>query len=80
NALQQLHSYFVSTMPRSYDRGVVAEAFSLNYEVIERTTELDTGQWLFVSFKSTKQRNVPVFINTPNNEDRVVEWFNIFYG
>jgi hypothetical protein len=77
NALQQLHSYFVSTMPRYYDRLVVAEAFSLNYEVLERTTELDTGQWLFVSFKSTKQRNVPVFIQTPNNEDKVAEWFRM---
>ncbi len=77
NALQQLHSYFVSTMPRYYDRLVVAEAFSLNYEVLERTAELDTGQWLFVSFKSTKQRNVPVFIQTPNNEDAVAEYFNM---
>lgn len=77
NALQQLHSYFVSTMPRYYDRLVVAEAFSLNYEVLERTTELDTGEWLFVSFKSTKQKNVPVFIQTENNEDKVVEWFGM---
>lgn len=77
NALQQLHSYFVSTMPRYYDRLVVAEAFSLNYEVLERTTALDTGQWLFVSFKSTRQKNVPVFIQTPNNEDRVAEWFKM---
>jgi hypothetical protein len=76
NALQQLHSYFVGTMPRSYDRIVVAEAFSLNYELLERTTDLDTGQWLFVSFKATKQRNVPVFIEAENNEDTVADWFN----
>jgi len=77
NALQQLHSYFVSTMPRYYDRIVIAEAFSLDYGVLERTTQLDTGQWLFVSFKSTRQKNVPVFIQTPNNEDKVAEYLGL---
>jgi DNA helicase HerA-like ATPase len=69
SALQQLHSYFVSTLPRFYDRMVIADAFSLNYDILERTTQLETGQWLFVSYKATKQRNVPVFIQAPNNED-----------
>ncbi|MEM3074315.1 MAG: hypothetical protein QXK20_06215, partial [Nitrososphaerales archaeon] len=69
NALQQLHSYFVSTLPRSYDRMVIADAFSLSYDLLEKTTDLDTGQWLFVSYKATKQKNVPAFIQSPNNEE-----------
>jgi len=69
NALQQLHSYFVSTLPRLYDRIVIADAFSLSYDILEKTTELDTGQWLFVSYKATKQKSVPAFIQSPNNED-----------
>lgn len=69
NALQQLHSYFVSTLPRFYDRMVIADAFSLSYDLLEKTTELDTGQWLFVSYKATKQKNVPAFIQSPNNEE-----------
>ena len=69
NALQQLHSYFVSTLPRLYDRIVIADAFSLSYDLLEKTTELDTGQWLFVSYKATKQKSVPAFIQSPNNED-----------
>lgn len=73
NALQQLHSYFVSTLPRMYDRMVIADAFALPYEVLERSAELGTGEWLFVSFKASKQRNVPVFLKTENNEDSVVE-------
>jgi len=68
NALQQLHSYFVSTLPRMYDRMVIADAFALPYEVLERTADLGTGEWLFVSFKAAKQRNVPVFLKTENNE------------
>ncbi|HXW37628.1 MAG TPA: DUF87 domain-containing protein [Nitrososphaerales archaeon] len=73
NALQQLHSYFVSTLPRMYDRMVIADAFALPYEVLERSAQLETGEWLFVSFKASKQKNVPVFLKTDNNEDRLVE-------
>ncbi len=72
NALQQLHSYFVSTLPRYYDRMVIADAFSLSADIIEKTTELETGQWLFVSYKATKQKNVPAFIQAPNNEEILV--------
>ena len=71
NALQQLHSYFVSTLPRMYDRMVIADAFALPYDVLERSAGLETGEWLFVSFKASKQRNVPVFLRTENNEDRL---------
>lgn len=73
NALQQLHSYFLSVLPRTYDRAVVADAFSLNYELLERCTELETGEWIFVSYKATKQRNVPVFVRIPDNERLLAE-------
>jgi len=73
NALQQLHSYFVSTLPRMYDRMVIADAFALPYEVLERSADLATGEWLFVSFKAAKQRNVPVFLKTENNESFVAQ-------
>ncbi|MDV3292849.1 MAG: ATP-binding protein [Nitrososphaerales archaeon] len=71
NALQQLHSYFVSTLPRMYDRMVIADAFGLPYEALERSAQLETGEWIFVSFKAAKQRNVPVFLKTDNNETLV---------
>jgi len=77
NALQQLHSYFVSTLPRFYDRMVIADAFSLSYDVLEKTTTLDVGEWLFVSYKATKRRNVPVFIKAPNNEDILLKNFGL---
>jgi DNA helicase HerA-like ATPase len=73
NALQQLHTYFTSTLPRYYDRMVIADAYSLDYEVLNRVAELDTGEWMFVSYKATKRRNVPVFISTPNNEQKIIE-------
>ncbi|MGC9202906.1 MAG: ATP-binding protein [Thermoproteota archaeon] len=74
NALQQLHTYFASTLPRYYDRMVIADAYSLDYEVLNRVAELDTGEWLFVSYKATKRKNVPVFIKTPNNEEFVLNY------
>ncbi len=77
NALQQLHSYFVSTLPRFYDRMVIADAFSLSYDVLEKTTTLDIGEWLFVSYKATKRRNVPVFIKAPNNEEVLLKNFGL---
>jgi DNA helicase HerA-like ATPase len=76
NALQQLHSYFVSTLPRMYDRMVIADAFALPYEILERTADLGTGEWLFVSFKAAKQRNVPVFLRTDDNEAVVAGHIN----
>jgi intein/homing endonuclease len=74
NALQQLHSYFVSTLPRFYDRMVVADAFGLPIEALERSAKLETGEWIFVSFKAAKQRNVPVFLKTQNNETVVAKF------
>jgi hypothetical protein len=76
NALQQLHSYFVSTLPRSYDRVVIADSFSLDLGVLQRTTELQTGEWLFVSYKATRQKNVPVFIEAPNNEESLRKYLS----
>ncbi|MDA4128550.1 MAG: ATP-binding protein [Thaumarchaeota archaeon] len=74
SALQQLHSYFVSTLPRMYDRMVVADSFALPYEILERSAQLETGEWIFVSFKASKQKNVPVFVKTENNEDRIASY------
>jgi DNA helicase HerA-like ATPase len=74
SALQQLHSYFVSTLPRFYDRMVISESFALPLEVLERTAQLDTGEWIFVSYKATKRKNVPVFLRTEDNEKVVTDY------
>ena len=72
NAIQQLHSYFVSVLPRTYDRAVISDAFSIDYSFLERVAYLETGQWLFVSYVASRQKNVPIFIKTPNNEEIIV--------
>jgi len=73
NALQQLHSYFASTLPRFWDRMVIADAFGLSYDILDATTELNTGEWLFVSYKASKRKNVPAFVRTPNNEEIIAK-------
>ena len=73
NALQQLHSYFAGTLPRGYDRHVIAEASGVSPEILDKTALLSTGEWLFVSHTATKRRNIPVFIRAPNNEEILVK-------
>ncbi|HUH99492.1 MAG TPA: DUF87 domain-containing protein [Nitrososphaerales archaeon] len=69
NALQQLHSYFISTMPRPYDRQLVADTFAIGDAFIDRTLAFQNGDWLITSFKATATQNIPVFFHAENNED-----------
>jgi DNA helicase HerA-like ATPase len=34
NALQQLHTYFVSTLPRPYDRGLISNTFMIDKTIL----------------------------------------------
>jgi uncharacterized protein len=57
NALQQLHSYFVSTMPRPYDRYLISDSFGIDDAFINRTLMFQNGDWLMTSFKATTSTN-----------------------
>jgi len=69
NVLQQLHTYFISTLPRPYDRQLVAETFGISDSLLDRTLDLESGQWLLVSFKAALPHDVPVFFTAENNLD-----------
>ncbi len=69
NALQQLHSYFISTMPRPYDRQLIADTFAIDDAFIDRTLSFQNGDWLITSFKATATQNIPVFFHAENNEE-----------
>ena len=73
NVLQQLHSYFVSTMPRPYDRQLIADTFAIDDTFLDRTLSFENGDWLVTSFKATNTQSVPVFFHAFNNEDMIVE-------
>jgi len=71
NALQQLHTYFVGTLPRPYDRTVVSDTFTIDKQILEKTLEFAPGEWLLSSFIATGMENVPIFIRSDNSEDQV---------
>jgi DNA helicase HerA-like ATPase len=73
NALQQLHSYFVSTMPRPYDRQLISDTFAIDDAFVDRTLMFQNGDWLMTSFKATNTQNVPVFFHAFNNEDSILD-------
>ncbi|MDA4133417.1 MAG: ATPase, partial [Thaumarchaeota archaeon] len=76
NALQQLHSYFVSTMPRPYDRQLVADTFAIGDAFIDRTLAFQNGDWLITSFKATATQNIPVFFHAENNEETLRKYLS----
>ncbi len=68
NALQQLHTYFVGTLPRPYDRQVVSNTFMIDQGILEKTLEFAPGEWLLSSYIATGIENVPIFIRADNAE------------
>ncbi|MEM2995753.1 MAG: ATP-binding protein [Candidatus Bathyarchaeia archaeon] len=74
NALQQLHTYFVGTLPRPYDRGVVSETFMIDKGILEKTLEFAPGEWLLSSYIATGIENVPIFIKADNAEKEIEKY------
>lgn len=68
NALQQLHTYFVGTLPRPYDRQIVSSTFMIDQGILEKTLEFAPGEWLLSSYIATGIENVPIFIRADNAE------------
>jgi hypothetical protein len=76
NALQQLHTYFVGTLPRPYDRGLVSETFTIDKGILEKTLEFAPGEWLLSSYIATGMENVPIFIKADNAEIEIEAFLN----
>jgi DNA helicase HerA-like ATPase len=74
NALQQLHTYFVGTLPRPYDRLLISETFMIDKGILEKTLEFAPGEWLLSSYIATGIENVPIFIKADNAEKEVEKY------
>ena len=74
NALQQLHTYFVGTLPRPYDRALVSETFMIDKGILEKTLEFAPGEWLLSSYIATGMENVPIFIKADNAEKEIEKY------
>jgi len=69
----QLHTYFISKLPRKYDREVVADAYGIDRSVVDQALHFSAGQWLVISHTATGMRGVPIPAQFQNAEDRVLE-------
>lgn len=76
SALQQLHTYFVGTLPRPYDRSVVSNTFTIDNGILEKTLEFAPGEWLLSSYIATGIENVPIFIKAENSEKNIEFYLN----
>jgi DNA helicase HerA-like ATPase len=74
NALQQIHTYFVGTLPRPYDRQLVSETFMIDKGILEKTLEFAPGEWLLSSYIATGMENVPIFIKADNAEKEIEKY------
>jgi DNA helicase HerA-like ATPase len=76
NALQQLHTYFVGTLPRPYDRALISETFMIDKGILEKTLEFAPGEWLLSSYIATGMENVPIFIKADNAEKEIEKFLS----
>jgi DNA helicase HerA-like ATPase len=76
NALQQLHTYFVGTLPRPYDRMLVSDTFMIDKGILEKTLEFAPGEWLLSSYIATGMENVPIFIKADDAEKEIEKYLS----
>jgi hypothetical protein len=76
NIMQQLHTFFVGTLPRPYDRTVVSSSFQIDLSILDKTLEFPPGSWLLSSYVATGLDNVPVFVKADNSEDVLRQHLN----
>ena len=69
NVLQQLHTYFIGTLPRPYDRGYVSDVCTIDRDILDKTLEFGKGEWIVSSSSATGIPNVPIFVKADNTED-----------
>jgi len=71
NILAQLHTYFISRLPRKSDRDRIKEAFSLSDEEFEATLKFVKGNWLLVSHEGLGLEGVPLSIKAEDANERI---------
>ncbi|MHA2296050.1 MAG: ATP-binding protein [Candidatus Hodarchaeales archaeon] len=72
--MAQPHTYFVSKLPREYDRTVISGAFGISDAVLKKSLRFTAGQWLLVSYDALGLVNVPIAVQFPNANDRVSKY------
>ncbi|MFA4934280.1 MAG: DUF87 domain-containing protein, partial [Candidatus Methanoperedens sp.] len=68
-----LHTYFVSKLPRSTDRQRVAEAFGIGEEQLAPTFTFRPGNWLIISHDATGLKGVPIPTVADDANERILQ-------
>ena len=76
--MAQLHTYFISKLPRKSDRERVCEAFGISEDMFRQTFKFRKGNWLLVSHDATGLESVPLPIKTDNADNRILAWLDNF--
>jgi len=66
-----LHTYFISKLPRSYDREKIAEAFGIGQDQLTPTFTFRPGNWLIISHDATGLKGVPIPVIADNANERI---------
>jgi uncharacterized protein len=67
-----LHTYFVSKLPRKNDRERVAEAFGIGNEELSPTFTFRAGSWLVISHDATGLKGVPIPTIAEDANQRII--------
>ncbi len=68
-----LHTYFVSKLPRSLDRQRVTEAFGIGEEQLSPTFSFRPGNWLIISHDATGLKGVPIPTIADDANERILQ-------
>ena len=69
--MSNLHTYFVSKLPRVEDRKRVAEAFGISEEQLAPTFTFSKGNWLVISHDATGLKGVPIPTKAVDANERI---------
>lgn len=74
NIMAQPHTYMISKLPRETDRETVGEAFGISEEVLDKTLDFNTGEWLSVSFEAMGLSGFPIPAKFDNANKRIKKY------
>ncbi|MEL7512623.1 MAG: ATP-binding protein, partial [Cyanobacteria bacterium J06554_3] len=74
NTLAQPHTYFVSKLPREYDRRAIAEAFGISEDMFRQTFRFKKGDWLLASYDATGLEALPIPIHAEDANKAILDF------
>ena len=74
NTLAQPHTYFVSKLPRQYDRQAIPDAFGISEDMFRQTFKFKKGDWLLASYDAAGLEAIPIPIHTENADEQILKF------